>query len=82
MRTRPCDLLIEINSEDFERILKYANESSPVYSRLKNSIKIATDTILVPCDLSEAEMLRDVAKHFSPEAVSKIDYEIKTSKGA
>ena len=80
--TRPCALLIEMNSEDFDRILRYANESSPVYLRLKNSIKIATDTILVPCDLSEAEMLRDVAKHFCPGAVSKIDYVIKTSRGA
>ena len=75
-------LLIEISSEDFDWILKYDRESCPVYLRLKNSIKIATDSILIPCDFSEAEMLLDVAKHFCPRAVSKIDYVIKASRVA
>ena len=32
-------LLIEISSENFNWILRYANEASPVYFRLKNSIR-------------------------------------------
>ena len=70
-------LLIEISSEEFNWIIRYANESSPVYLRLKNSIRIGADTIAIPCDVAEAEMLLDVAKHFCPPAVSKIDHVIK-----
>jgi hypothetical protein len=80
--TRSVALLIELTSEDFDHILKHANESSPVYSRLKNSLKIATDTFVIPCDISEAEMLLDVAKHFSPEAVPKINDAIRAFRGA
>ena len=79
--SRSVALLIELSSKEFYRILKYANESSSVYSRLKNSIKIATDTFVIPCDVSEAEMLRDAAKQFSPGAVPKIDAAIKSSRG-
>lgn len=75
-------LLIEISSENFNWILRYAHEASPVYLRLKNSIRIAADTIAIPCDVAEAEMLLDVAKHFCPEAVSKIDYVIKAFRRA
>lgn len=74
-------LLIEISSEEFNWILRYAKESSPVYLRLKNSIRIAADTIAIPCDFAEAQMLLDVAKHFCPGAVSKIDYVIKAYRG-
>ena len=80
MRTRTCVLLIELSFEDFDRILTNATETSPVSSLLKDSIKIATDTFVVPCDVSEAEMLRDVAQHFSPETVSKINAAIRASK--
>ena len=79
--TRTGALLIELSSEDFDRILEYSNESSPVYLRLKNSIKIAADTFVIPCDVSEAEMLLDVAKHFCPETVSKISDAIRASRG-
>jgi hypothetical protein len=66
-------LLVEMSSEHYYRILKYANEASPVYFRLKNSITTENDTILIPCDVSDAEMLLGVAKHFCPGAVAKID---------
>ena len=75
-------LLIEISSENFNWILRYANEASPVYFRLKNSIRNAAGTITIPCDLAEAEMLLDVAKHFCPGAVPKIDYVIKAFRRA
>lgn len=66
-------LLVEMSSEHYYRILKYANEASPLYFRLKNSIATENDTILIPCDVSDAEMLLGVAKHFCPGAVAKID---------
>lgn len=75
-------LVIEISSENFNWMLRYANEASPVYLRLKNSINIAADTIAIPCDFAEAEMLLEVAKHFCPGAVSKIDSVIKAFRGA
>lgn len=66
-------LLVEMSSEHYYRMLKYANEASPLYFRLKNSITTKSDTILIPCDVSDAEMLLGVAKHFCPAAVAKID---------
>ncbi len=78
--TRTCALLIELSSEDFDCFLKYANQSSPVYSRLKNSIKIA-DTFVIPCDVSEAEMLLDVAENCSPETASKINDALRSARG-
>ena len=78
--TRTCALVNELSCEDFDRILKYANESSPVYSRLKNSIKIA-DTFVIPCDVSEAEMLLDAAERCSPETASKINDALRAFNG-
>jgi hypothetical protein len=75
-----CPTVFSISFEDFDRILKNATETSPVSSLLKDSIKIATETFVIPCDVSEAEMLRDVAQHFSPETVSKINAAIRASK--
>lgn len=75
--TGTCAVLIELSSEDFDSILKYATETSPIYARLKNSIKIATDTFAIPCDISEAEMVRDIGKQFSPQTVSKINAAIR-----
>jgi hypothetical protein len=66
-------LLVEMSSEHYYRILKYANEASPVYFRLKNSISTESGTFLIPCEVSDAEMLLGVAKHFCPGAVSQID---------
>lgn len=66
-------LLVEMSSEHYHRILKYANEASPVYFRMKNSIATENDSILIPCDVSDAEMLLGVAKHFCPGAVAKIN---------
>ena len=75
--TRSADkLLIEISSEEFNWILRYANESSPVYLRLKNSTRIAADTMAIPCDVAEAQMLLDVPS-IVPTRRSKIDHVIK-----
>ena len=73
-------LLVEMSSEHYHRILKYANEASPVYFRMKNSIATENDSILIPCDVSDAEMLLGVAKHFCPGAVAKINSVIVASR--
>ena len=65
-----------------QAIFHKTNEASPVYFRLKNSIKTGSDTILIPCDVSDAEMLLSVAKHFCPGAVSKIRSVILASRTA
>ena len=69
--------LVEISIEHYERLLKYASETSPVYSRLKNAVKTDANTIAILCDLEEAEMLREVAKHFCPDAVPQIEKAIR-----
>ena len=39
--------LIEISIEHYESLLKCASDTSPLYSRLRNSVK--TEQILSPC---------------------------------
>ena len=68
--------LIEFSIEHWEALLKRATEDSPLYSRLKNAAKTGAGTIEVLCDPDEAEMLLQVAKHFCPDAVPKIEKEI------
>ena len=69
--------LIELSTEQYEALLKRATEDSPLYSRLKNAVKTKAGTIAVLCDVDEAEMLLQVAKHFCPDAVPEIEKEIK-----
>ena len=71
--------LIEISIEHYESLLKCASDTSPLYSRLRNSVKTESNTIAVLCDLDKAEMLRKVAKHFCPEAVPHIEKAISSS---
>ena len=75
--TSGIKILIEISAEQHHSLLKRASEVSPVYSRLKNAVKTESDTILVPCNDGEAEMLLQVAKHFCPEAVPPIEAAIR-----
>lgn len=69
--------LVELSIEHHELLLKYANESSPLYFRLKNAVKTEANTIAVLCDLEEAEMLRSVAQHFCPNALPQIEKAIR-----
>ena len=74
------EVLIEISDEHHHSLLKHASEASPVYFRLKNAVRTASNTILVPCNSEEAEMLLEVAKHFCPAAVFVIQTAIETSR--
>jgi hypothetical protein len=74
------EVLIEISTDHHHSLLKRASEASPV--RLKNAVKTESDTILIPCDAGEAEMLLQVAKHFCPDAVPAIEAAIKEPKPA
>jgi hypothetical protein len=74
------EVLIEMSEEHHHSLLKRASEASPVYFRLKNAVKTASNTILVPCNGDEAEMLLQVAKHFCPAAVPVIKAAIDTSR--
>jgi hypothetical protein len=69
--------LIELSIEQYEFLLKHASEDSPLYSRLKNAVKPQPNTVAVLCDLDQAEMLLQVAKHFCPDAVPEIEKEIR-----
>jgi hypothetical protein len=42
--------LIEISIEHYESLLKCASDTSPLYSRLRNSVKTESNTIAVLCD--------------------------------
>lgn len=71
-------ITIQLSVEHHEMLLKYANEASPVYSTLKNGLKItpsddgASEVIVMLCDDERAEMLRKIANHLCPEAVPNI----------
>jgi len=73
-------LLIELSIDHYESLLKRATEDSPLYFRLKNAVKTEANTIAVLCDLDEAKMLLQVAKHFCPDAVPEIEKEISLSE--
>jgi hypothetical protein len=72
--------LVEIPIAHYESLLKYASETSPLYRRLKNSVKTEENTIAILCDPYEAEMLRAVAKHFCPNAVPEIEKAIRLAR--
>ena len=74
------EVLIEMSLENHHSLLKRASEASPVYFRLKNAVKTESNTILIPCDADEAEMLLQVAKHFCADAVFPIEAAIKDSQ--
>ena len=61
-------------------LLKRATEDSPLYFRLKNTVKTQANTIAVLCDLDQAEMLLQVAKHFCPDAVPQIEKAIRLAR--
>jgi hypothetical protein len=79
-------IVIELSVDYHHRLLKYANEASPVYSTLKNGVKIAhsdsarSEVVVILCDEEQAEMLRQVADHFCPEAVPEITRWIKVAR--
>ena len=72
--------LIELSLEHYESLLKRATEDSPLWVRLKNAVKTQANTIAVLCDLDEAEMLLQVAKHFCPDAVPQIEKAIRLAR--
>ena len=78
--TSRIKVLVELSPEHHHSLIKRANESSPLYFRLQNAVKTESITILVPCDGGEAEMLLEVAKHFCPEAVSRIEAGIRAGQ--
>jgi hypothetical protein len=69
--------LIELSIEQYEALLKRASQESPLYFRLKNAVKPQPNTVAVLCNLDEAEMLLQVAKHFCPDAIPEIEKEIR-----
>ena len=69
--------LIELSIEQYEALLKRASQESPRYLRLKNAVKPQPNTVAVLCNLDEAEMLLQVAKHFCPDAIPVIEKEIR-----
>ena len=72
--------LIELSIEDYESLLKYVSQTSPLFLRQKNPVKTAANTIAVLCDLDEAEMLRHVAKQVCPDAVPQIEKAIRIAQ--
>ena len=69
--------LIELSIDHYESLLKRAPQDSPLYFRLKNAVKTEANTIAVLCDIDEADMLLQVAKHFCPDAVPQIEKAIR-----
>jgi hypothetical protein len=73
--------VIAISIEHYESLLKRATEDSPLYLRLKNAVKMA-NTVVILCDLEQAEMLLQVATDFCPDAVPQIQRAIRFMWGS
>ena len=69
--------MIEFSVDHYEALLKRASQESPLYFRLKNAVRPQPNTVVVLCDLHEAEMLLQVPEHFCPDAVPEIEREIR-----
>jgi hypothetical protein len=52
----------------------------PLYLRLKNAVKTEANTIVILCDLDQAQMLHSVAKHFCLAAVPQIEKSIRLAE--
>lgn len=63
--------LIEMSIEQYESLLKYASDTSPIFET-KNSVKTEANTIAVLCDQDGAAMLRKVANIFAPRLYLKL----------
>jgi hypothetical protein len=72
--------LVEISIEHYNALLKCASDTSPLYVRLKNSVKTDANTIAILCDPHGAERLRAVARHFCPDAVPQIEKAIRAAR--
>ena len=68
--------VIAISLEHYESLLKRATNDSPLYFRLKNAVKMA-NTVIILCDLEQAEMLLQVATDVCPDAVPQIQRAIR-----
>jgi hypothetical protein len=79
-------ITIQLSLDYHETLLKYANEASSVYFTLKNGLKITpshdggSEVIVILCDEEQAEMLRQAATHFCPEAMPEITRSIKVAR--
>ncbi len=72
--------LVEFSVEHYEALLKHASENSPLYFRLKNAVRIGANTVAVLCNVDEAAMLLQVAKHFCSDAVPQIEKAIRLAR--
>jgi hypothetical protein len=68
--------VIAISIEHYESLLKRAAKDSALYFRLKNAVKMA-NTVIILCDLEQAEMLLQVATDVCPDAVPQIQRAIR-----
>ena len=72
-------IVIQLSPEQHQRLLKYASEASPAYSTLKNGLivdrsdGVQSRVIVILCDEDRAQMLRQSAKYFCPQAVPQIE---------
>jgi hypothetical protein len=80
-------ITMQLSFDHYERLMKYAGEDSPAYRTLKNGVKapLADDgeqsqVIVILCDADQAEMIRESAKHFCPEAVPQIEKWIRVAR--
>ena len=68
--------VIAISIEHYESLMKQATADSPLYLRLRNAVKMA-NTVVILCDLEQAEMLLQVATDLCPDAVPQIQRAIR-----
>jgi hypothetical protein len=80
-------ILLEISSGDYDSLVSRVSVESPVYSVLKNGVKIHSteagrppETIMIVCEEDEAAWLLQVSQQVCPEAASQIEASMKLSR--
>ena len=74
---------IQLLLDHYDSLLTHTPQESPAYSTLKNGVIVDSDgsrVIVIVCDADQAELIRDSAKHFCPQAVPQIETWIRLAR--
>jgi hypothetical protein len=78
-------ILLTITTSCFERILDKCDQRSPIRSLVLSGQVVydrraATKVVRIVCELSDAEMLRDVTKTVCPDETAEIERAIRLAR--
>lgn len=78
-------ITIQLSLDHHVRLMEYASEEFPAYHTPKNGVILDTEesrVVVIVCNAGQAELIRDSAKDFCPEAVARIEKSISLARFA